>query len=233
MPGFDAFRLRDLDRSQCDAVRALFEEAFPPQEREPFSDLAARDRDGGAATVILADGGQPAALAVTSCLTSAGWSYLEYFAVTAGRRGSGVGGELWRAVRRDLAARGQPGRLVLEVEDPAGAADGSPERQVRERRIRFYRRQGAQPLPASGYRVPRLDDTGDTDPMLLLWAPTARDAEPPGPSGLSVLLPALYAAGYGLPAGHPLVRAALRASGAAPALPGPEPADHGPGPLAR
>lgn len=222
MPGFGVLPSCGLDRPQLDALRSLYEEAFQPWAREPFCDLMARERHGDAAAVILADGDEPVALAVTSCLASAGWSYLEYFAVTAARRGSGIGGELWRAAGRDLTARGQPGRLVLEVDDPDGAAAGSPQRHERERRIRFYRRQGAQPLPVRGCRVPHLDGTGDTCPMLLLWAAVSGDTKPPGTAGLSVLLPAVYAKGYALPAGHPLVRAALQASGAVPAPDGQE-----------
>jgi len=49
--------------------------------------------------------------------------------------------------------------------------------------------------------------------MLLLWAAGADDAQPPGPAELVSLLPAVYAAGYGLEADHPLVLAAVRASG--------------------
>jgi GNAT superfamily N-acetyltransferase len=205
--------LRDLDDRQLDAVRSVFEEAFPPWQREPFDDLVARERAGHATTVIVLDSGQPLALAVTSCLASVRWSYLEYFAVAVDHRDRGVGGQLWRATGRDLIARAQPGRLVLEVDDPAGAAEGSSERRERERRIRFYQRQGARFLPARDYTVPHLDGTDGSEPMLLLWAAIAEGTLTPSPSELSTLLPAVYAAGYELPADHPLVLAALRASG--------------------
>jgi GNAT superfamily N-acetyltransferase len=204
--------LRDLDDRQRNAVRSIFEEAFPPWEREPFDDLVGRAAAGVATPVILVDSGQPVALAVTSRLGSARWSYLEYFAVAADRRDHGLGGQLWRAMARDLAVRDQPGRVVLEVEDPAEVPEGSPEIRQRERRIRFYERQGARLLPVRDYHVPRLDDVAGSYSMLLLWAAVAGDAEPPGPAELASLLPAVYAAGYGLQADHPLVLAALRGS---------------------
>jgi GNAT superfamily N-acetyltransferase len=208
-----SFSLRDLDDRQLDAVRSVFEEAFPPWQREPFDDLVAREKAGHATTVIVMDSGQPLALAVTSCLASVRWSYLEYFAVAVDHRDRGVGGQLWRAMGRDLVARAQPGRLVLEVEDPAGAAEDSAARRKRERRIGFYQRQGARFLPARNYAVPHLDGADGSEPMLLLWAAIADGALPPSPSELSTLLPAVYAAGYELPANHTLVLAALRASG--------------------
>jgi GNAT superfamily N-acetyltransferase len=214
MNDYGRFSLRDLDDRQLDAVRSVFEEAFPPWQREAFDDLVARERTGHASTVILVDSGQPLALAVTSCLASVRWSYLEYFAVDVDQRSRGVGGQLWRAMGRDLVARAQPGRLVLEVDDPAGAAEDPAEHRIRERRIRFYQRQGARFLPARDYNVPHLDSADDSEPMLLLWAAMADDAQPPGPSELSALLPAVYAAGYELPADHALVLAALRASSA-------------------
>ncbi len=205
--------LRDLDDWQRNTVRAVFEEAFPVWEREPFDDLVGREAAGLATPVVMTDSGQPVALAVTSCLDSVQWSYLEYFAVASDHRGHGVGGHLWRAMIQDLAVRDQPSRVVLDVEDPAGAPEGSPEVRQRERRIRFYERQGARLLPARDYVVPRLDGVAGSQPMLLLWAAIAGDAEPPSPAELISLLPAVYAAGYGLRADHPLVLAALSGSG--------------------
>jgi GNAT superfamily N-acetyltransferase len=206
--------LLDLDDRQRDAVRSIFEEAFPPWEREPFDDLVGREAAGLVTPVVLADNGQPVALAVTSRLDSVHWSYLEYLAVAADRRGRGVGGQLWRAMSRDLTVRGQPGRVVLEVEDPAAVPAGSADFDLRERRIRFYERQGARLLPVRDYDVPRLDDVAGSYSMRLLWAPVAGDAAPPGPAELVRLVPAVYAAGYGVPADDPLVLAALRGSGA-------------------
>lgn len=194
-------------------MRSIFEEAFPVWEREPFDDLMGREAAGRVTAIVMVDGGQPVALAVTSCLDFVQWSYLEYLAVAADHRGQGVGGHLWRAMVRDLAVRDQPRRVVLEVEDPAGVPEGSPEFRQRERRIRFYRRQGARLLPARDYVVPRLDSVPGSHPMLLLWAAITGDVRPPGAADLISLLPAVYAAGYGLRADHPLVLAALRGSG--------------------
>lgn len=205
--------LRDLDDWQRDSLRSIFDEAFPVWEREPFDHLVGREAAGVANPVVMVDGDQPVALSVTSCLDSVRWSYLEYFAVASDRRGNGLGGCLWRAMIRDLAIRDQPSRVVLDVEDPAGVPEGSPEIRLRERRIGFYERQGARLLPARNYVVPRLDDVAGSQPMLLLWAAVTGDAQSPGPAELVSLLPAVYAAGYGLDAGHPLVLAALRASG--------------------
>jgi GNAT superfamily N-acetyltransferase len=205
--------LRDLEDWQRDAVRSIFEEAFPIWEREPFDDLVGRVAAGAATPVVMVDSGQPVALAVTSRLDFVEWSYLEYFAVASDHRGHGVGGHLWRAMVQDLAVRNRLSRVVLEVEDPAGVPEGSPQARQRERRIRFYERQGARLLPARNYVVPRLDGVAGSQPMLLLWAAVADDAEPPGPAELVSLLPAVYAAGYGLRADHPFVLAAVRGSG--------------------
>jgi GNAT superfamily N-acetyltransferase len=205
--------LRDLDDRQRDSVRSIFEEAFPAWEREPFDDLVGREATGIATPVVMMDSGQPAALAVTSRIDSVQWSYLEYFAVAADRRGHGLGGQLWHAVLQDLTVRDQPGRVVLEVEDPAEVPPGSPERRQRERRIRFYERQGAQLLPVRDYHVPRLDDVTGSYSMLPLWAAVTGDTGPPSRAELFRLLPAVYAAGYGVPADDPLVLAALRGAG--------------------
>jgi GNAT superfamily N-acetyltransferase len=203
--------LRDLDDQQRATMRSIFEEAFPVWEREPFDDLIGREAAGAVTPVVMVDDGQPAGLAVTSRLDVVQWSYLEYLAVAADRRGQGLGGLLWRAMIQDLVARDQPGRVVLEVEAPAGVAEASPAFRLRERRIRFYQRLGAGLLPVRDYVVPRLDGVAGSHPMLLLWAAIAEGVAPPSPAELVSLLPAVYAAGYGLRADHPLVLAALAA----------------------
>src|ERR1700722_13571972 len=103
--------------------------------------------------------GRSAPPAGSSCATSS-W-----------KRGRGLGGILWQHVTarlRDLAYT----LLVFDVEDPDGPGCGEAEVRLRNRRVAFYLRQGAQLLPVSGYRTPHgsEEDPGWT-PMRLMSAP--------------------------------------------------------------
>lgn len=204
--------MRQLNGQQRSAARSIFVEAFPARQREPFDDVIDREAVGEAATIVMLLGSQPIGLAVTSCLGSLNWSYLEYFAVAPHYHGRGIGHLLWNAMCEDLRARGLPRRVVLEIDDPSVTADGEPERRQHEKRLRFYERQGMRRLPVRGYAIPRMDGVAGSDPMLLLWTVTDGSEEPPDAAELRGLVSALYVMAYELPPDHPLVLAALRNS---------------------
>ncbi|HLV80931.1 MAG TPA: GNAT family N-acetyltransferase, partial [Chthonomonadaceae bacterium] len=82
--------------------------------------------------------------------TECGVGYLIYMAVVEGRRGKGIGSRLFAELVRMLRAQApQAEALLLEVEDPHHCE--GPERVLAERRIAFYRRQGAQLLGGIDY----------------------------------------------------------------------------------
>jgi GNAT superfamily N-acetyltransferase len=206
--------MRELDDWQRDAARSIYVEAFPAWQRQPFDDLIAREAAGQAILVVAVCDGEPLGLAVASSLGSVNWSFVEYFAVAPNHRGRGIGEWLWRAMGQDLALRGLPRRIVLEVDDPARTPAGTPERRQCDRRLRFYERQGMRCLPVSDYAIPRMDGIAGSDPMLLLW--TKGSTEPPGLAELRSLVSALYSMAYDLSADHPLVLAALLGSAGKP-----------------
>src|SRR5215472_10926659 len=104
-----------------------------------------------------------------------GVRFLEYLAVDADHRSRGVGGVLLDRLRAessgdDPGGPGGPG-IVFEVEHPDHGPDG--ERDLRLRRIDFYRRHGAAVLEGVPcFRAPRLDGDG-TLPYRLMWLPAA------------------------------------------------------------
>lgn len=183
-----------------DRVRAIYEEAFPAHQREPFEDIAALARDGDAIAVAGMRDGDPVGLAFLTRLDGVGHYFLEYFAVAADRRGGGIGQALWRAVATTL----DPRPVVLEVEDPAEPGIDVAEAAQRERRVRFWEKVGARMLPVADYLVPRLGEDG-VEPLLLMWIAGAPGAVAPAGGELGRLVVALYVDGYGLDPGHPLV----------------------------
>jgi hypothetical protein len=183
-----------LDSSGLAATHAIYLDAFPESLRAPFDDLLRDD------TLVLIDDGRPAGLAVTRPLGPTGWTFLRYFAV--GARGRGAGSGLWR-LARDHWARAGFTRVLLDVEDPDEPGIDPAEKHLRERRIVFYQRLGAELLPVRSYEPPQ--PGGHPHPLRLIAAGTA-------PDSVRDQVLAVYRHRYGLAADDPAVRRTLQAS---------------------
>jgi hypothetical protein len=188
---------QSLDSAQLARVQEIYEDGFDPRLRSSFADLLT-DR-----ALVLTDGA-PRGLAVLRELGPTGWVFLRYFVV--GDRGSGLGSQLWSAIRSAMADAGFT-RIVYDVEDPAEPGICPAEELIRHRRIAFYTRLGAVLLPANGY-LP------DTYPMLLMAADLDTDQTPPitGDDLRDVTL-AVYRHRYGFADTDPVVQRTLRLSG--------------------
>jgi hypothetical protein len=195
----------ELSAGQLGRAQAIYEQAFPPELRVPFAELA---RDGPADLLtVLVDGAEPAGVAALRLLDDAGWVFLRYFAIAAVRRRTGCGQRLWQLLRGPLAHAGWPTRIAFEVEPPAHAP-GAGERQIRDARISFWRRCGCQLLPVTGYVMPPIGAHAEPEPMLLMASDPAVVGPLPADRILD-LIRAIYLGRYQLGHGHPLVRAAV------------------------
>jgi hypothetical protein len=199
--------LAQLNAGQLQSVRVIYEEAFAASTRDPFERLVEVDDGANRLHMVMLDVGEPLGFAFLSRLRGAPWMFLEYFAVEESHRDRGLGGVLWDAVWGELAARKLPERMVFELEDPADPGDHPAERATRERRIRFYARRDARPLPVPRYVVPDLSGPGTL--RLLLYAATRSGDPLPSGNALGRLVRAVYTEGYGLSPADALVVAAL------------------------
>src|SRR5262245_30477745 len=87
-----------LSKEQLAQARAIYEAAFSPDLRVPFSDLT---RPGDVdQTFVALQGELPAGIAALRLLGSVRWSFLRYFAITAERRSQGLGGQFWQLLRQ-------------------------------------------------------------------------------------------------------------------------------------
>jgi GNAT superfamily N-acetyltransferase len=165
VPGLSGQALEDFER--------IFEGAFPPAERAPTASLV--DSIGAGTRLLVAGlrGGRLVAMAVFLPLTgdALGIQFLEYLAVDSSERGGGIGSALLpmclQLLRDD--ERGRLG-IVLEVEAPEAAGDPE-DRDLRMRRIRFYRERNGAVLVdhAPRYLVPDLSGEGDPLHFHLMW----------------------------------------------------------------
>lgn len=129
--------LQLTDRQVGEIYRKRIRKDFPPDEIKPLAMIRKALAEGRYACYGAFDGGQ--VLAYVFLVINGRHALVDYFAVREDLRGQGTGSGLLR-----LLAEG-PARaydcVLLESEDPAYAADEA-DRNVRERRIRFYLRNG-------------------------------------------------------------------------------------------
>lgn len=193
----------ELTDAQVAGVREIYQQAFEPHHQVPFAELAAT---GPADLLLVAlDDREPVGFAALRLLGAAGWTFLRYYAITADRRGTGVGQRFWRQLQPCLEAVGWPARIAFEVEDPEHVS-GAGGREIAAARIAFWTRCGCQLLPVTGYVMP--DYAGaPPEPMLLMASDPATDAIDSDVT--AELVRAIYSGRYQLGPEHPLVAAAL------------------------
>jgi GNAT superfamily N-acetyltransferase len=195
--------LRPYDESGREAFAAIYEESFPPTEREDTGELLA-SVDGARRRCWLGwVDGVAVGLAVVFRLEGTPVEFLEYFAVERDRRSRGLGASMLARLRPELdGAEG----VLFEVERPHDATGA--ERELRERRISFYLRNGATIVEcAPNYRAPDLADGAKTVPFTLMWLPLAAGAPVPTGSLLRRCVVAVLTQAYGLDPADPLVGA--------------------------
>jgi GNAT superfamily N-acetyltransferase len=197
-----------LTGDDADRFRLIYEAGFPAAEREPAGELLAAIARGEHESVVARLDGAIAGFAVWRQLTAVPCAYLEYLVVDAGRRSTGIGGRVLKAVGQHFAnARVRPESVVFEVEPPYAAY--SDERAMRSRRIAFYERNGGRVLiHAPLYKAPRLDGVGIL-PFILMEVPFTAGSRPPSGDALRAIAKAILVEGYGLDPGSELVRSVV------------------------
>lgn len=129
--------IRTLKPEQIREIyRTRMVQDFPAEELKPLSRILEALSRGGYACTGYFDGEMLLAYAF---FVIAGNEYLlDYFAVSADSRGTGVGSGFLTALKGRLP---QDALVIIEVEHPAFAG-GAADRQMRERRREFYLRNG-------------------------------------------------------------------------------------------
>jgi GNAT superfamily N-acetyltransferase len=116
------------------ALRALYESAFPDEERIPWDDLLRLVGEMPLEFAEYRDGGELLGLTIVYPRTRLSWFW--YFAVPEEKRGRGIGQRILSA----LLSRYEGRSTVLDMEDPA--QPGAPNAAQRRRRRDFYLRNG-------------------------------------------------------------------------------------------
>jgi GNAT superfamily N-acetyltransferase len=154
-PSITFHELTDLSSDWGQQALAIYENAFPIEERETLDSLTDTVTHAQTPTethhfrVLVGADGHVQGIAIFTTVHAEYMAFLRFIAIHADLRSQGYGRWLLRdvvqQVKRDGVRRtGFPYLgVVLEVERP-GEATNPDEQQIRERRIGWYRRNGAK-----------------------------------------------------------------------------------------
>ena len=132
-------------------AQSLFEEAFPEQERPPFSSL--RHRDAGKFHFLVAENGDEP-VGILTYWTFEDLVYIEHFAIDEELRNQGLG----KAAFLNFLSQQQE-QVVLEIE--------LPNTEEADHRLEFYASMGFFQNPQP-YEQPSYHNDGRTVPMILM-----------------------------------------------------------------
>ena len=125
--------------AQLAAIKELYMQAFPPEERKPFSLILAKAEEGSMEILVMEEeDGTFLGLAITILYKDR--VLLDYLAVAPEKRGQNVGSRTLAA----LAIRHAGKRMIIEIEDPETEAPNTAERM---RRRAFYLKNGLLLMP--------------------------------------------------------------------------------------
>jgi len=171
----------------------IAETSFPPEEREPCQTLIKTIQDGRSILYTASINNLVLGFTKLTPLAKSDLYLMEYLAVDVKSRNQGICRKILQFIRKDLKKMKARG-LILEVEQP-NESNGE-ERGIRQRRIQFYQRNGAQMvLDGNTYRMPNLAGEGSL-PMHLMWLPIEKGARPPWNLTLPGLIALIFTETY-------------------------------------
>lgn len=128
-----------LDKNLLDKIQSLYIEAFPKEERKPFS-LLLQTRDKGQSEILAIENEHNDFLGLAITAKHKDMVLLDYFAISSHQRSSGIGSKAFQNIKQ----RYKDKRFFLEIERVDIDADNKIQRQKRKS---FYLKNGMQNVP--------------------------------------------------------------------------------------
>jgi GNAT superfamily N-acetyltransferase len=171
----------------------IAEASFPPEEREPCHVLIKSIQEGKGILYTAKVMNIIRGFTKLTPLRKTRVYLMEYLAVDKSSRNQGIGAKIIQFIKQDLNTKKDTG-LILEVE-PLEEVTGA-EKEIRQRRIGFYLRNGARMVMDGGaYRMPNLAGEGSL-PMHLMWLPIKEGRKMPAAFTLSQLFTLIFTESY-------------------------------------
>jgi GNAT superfamily N-acetyltransferase len=162
--------VKDVNTAQFREATDIYQQSIPATERQSIDTLKQRISSGKEKLYIAEKDGKVAMMALLYPLEATQFVLLDYMAVKEEHRKHGVGSEFLKKIYDITGFKNK--LFLIEVEDPKIGTE--EEQQTRQRRVYFYRKNGAKILKNLHYVLPPLQGTTPTDMILLVISPTNR-----------------------------------------------------------
>lgn len=179
----------------------IYSSSLPAREQKPRSEIAVMLHHRDYRIYLLENGVEVVSFAILFLAERESMALLEYMATRADKRNAGLGARTFRESLAVVAGR----CLLVEVDSPREA---SPDQAIRERRQRFYGRQGCLRIQGLPYTLP-LSGEG-RPPLMDLMLHLNGDPQPVSRARLRDWLGVIYEAVYHQSSGDRRIGTMLR-----------------------
>ena len=150
------------DQKSLSEVFEIYESSFPANERQSLDTINFRLKIGKEVLFAAILKKEIVGIGFLFDLLGSDFLLLDYLAVKQNHRGKQVGERLFSHLKTYSENRKK--HLLMEVDDPEFGDD----KTQRHKRIAFYQKNGAQWLKDVKYILPALDDSEQTEQILML-----------------------------------------------------------------
>jgi hypothetical protein len=157
-------QVKDTNTSQFTQAIDIYTQSIPATERQTVDTIKERINSGKENLYIAEKDGETRMMALLYPLQGTQFVLLDYLAVKEEHRKHGVGSEFLKKINEITGLKNS--LLLCEVEDPKTGSE--QEQETRQRRVYFYRKNGAKILKHVRYLLPPLQGNTPTDMILLV-----------------------------------------------------------------
>ncbi|NLF89167.1 GNAT family N-acetyltransferase [Candidatus Bathyarchaeota archaeon] len=161
-------KVEDTDSAEFTQALTLYSESIPASERQTVETIKERIRSGKEELYIASIDHRVASMALLYSLEDTQFVLLDYLAVKETYRKRGLGSEFLRNVYEIAGLKNK--LIICEVEDPKTGAD----KEARQRRVYFYRKNGARILKNVRYMLPPLQGSKHNEMILMVISSNRR-----------------------------------------------------------
>jgi GNAT superfamily N-acetyltransferase len=157
-------QITDVTQKSFDDAMVIYTQAIPPAERQSIDTIKENIQSSKEQLYMGTIDGKVALMALFYPLDGTQFVLLDYMAVKPEYRKHGLGSEFLKNIYRITGLKNR--FFLIEVEDPKTG----PDQETKQRRVYFYRKNGAKILKQVRYVLPPLQGNTPTDMILLVMA---------------------------------------------------------------
>jgi hypothetical protein len=148
-------------------VIAIYHDQFPENEQQPIDVLIHRLNTDLEQLYVGKIKEEIVAIGFVYNLPNTDFLLLDYLAISKNNQQNGLGSQFFKEIIK--IAELQNKQLLMEVDNP----DFEPEKDLKTKRVAFYKKNGAESINGLRYILPALDGTNTTE-QILMYVPKAK-----------------------------------------------------------